>query len=171
MPRPHDERHGQGRRTGARAATTPGDDQPQGRIWMMPKLSSAIAPPARRPRRGRGAGTGFDDRVRQHAPPEQVGGEAEQRERQERPAPAADVDDEAPSEGPAATPRAVIEPHRATVAVRWPTGVEASSSPSDAGVTRAPPTPCPILAAIINPGLGAAPTSDRGHRRTRPGRR
>ncbi len=66
----------------------------------------------------------------------------------------------APIEGPAATPSAVIDPHFATVAVRWETGVEASSSPSEEGVIMAPPTPCATRAAIMTPRVGAAPTSN-----------
>lgn len=64
----------------------------------------------------------------------------------------------APTEGPVATPSAVIAPHLATVVVRRELGVSASKSPKEEGVTRAPPTPCKVRALITIARFGAAPT-------------
>ena len=63
-----------------------------------------------------------------------------------------------PTAGPVATPSAVRDPHFATVVIRAESGVTANSSPNDAGVSNAPPTPWMTRARITTEKFGAAPT-------------
>ncbi len=65
-----------------------------------------------------------------------------------------------PIAGPVATPKAVKEPHFATVAIRIESGVPANNNPNEAGVNSAPPTPCATLAVTTIRKLGAAPTNN-----------